>query len=331
MTTYDRLDWHYDSTVEAGQPAENGFAHIGFFLAWMIHRDMHDPAAFPASHIAAVKSGQMTGSDLSDDIDASLGSDHFNAEGQAFADARYDAYLAAYEARFADRPGYSVSDDPQNYAVIAPVIDSLYAAWVADGRPAPPPGESDPPELTPMLPGGPDISPNMSPDEIAAAVKEMVENLGGVVLSPPTLERTPHAAPDLEALLPRDITSPPLEAWSVPATHWQSSLLNRALKRLGTRPGDATVVTGLGGSGDGVLTVTLYGVPGAPADRLASEFAAVLHLPPGAEWSEREMTGHLINWAEGPEFAVAFWARDDLVVHVAGRAADLAHAIPRLP
>lgn len=61
------LDWHYDSAVEAGQPPENAFTHIGFYLAWLIRHDLHDAKFFPGAHVAAVKSGEMTGSDLSDD------------------------------------------------------------------------------------------------------------------------------------------------------------------------------------------------------------------------------------------------------------------------
>jgi hypothetical protein len=332
MSTYDRLDWHYDSAVEAGQPPENAFTHIGFFLAWIIHHNMHNPKVFPASHIAAVKSGEMTGSDVSDDIDTKLWSGDMNAEGRAFGDARYATYLAEYEAAFADRSDYSVADDLENYALIAPVIDSLYASWVADGRPKPPP-EEEPDPTMPMadLHAGLDISPDMSPDEIAAVIKEIATRSGGVILSPPTPDQMPHAAPDLEALIPRDLTSPPLEVSSVTASDWRSSLLNRALKRLETRPRDVAVVNGMGGSGEQVLTVTLYGVPGISADRLSAEFGSTIYLPPRAKWSGREIEGRTVNWAEGREFTVAYWVRDELVVHVAGRPADVERAVPRLP
>lgn len=69
MTAYDKLDWNHDSAVAAGQPPENALAHIGFYLAWLIRHDLHRPRAFPAAHLAAVGSGEMTGSDLADDIE----------------------------------------------------------------------------------------------------------------------------------------------------------------------------------------------------------------------------------------------------------------------
>jgi hypothetical protein len=62
MAAYDKLDWHYDAAVEAGQPGENGFTHIGIYLAWLIRHDLHDPDSFPADHVEAIKRGKMTGS-----------------------------------------------------------------------------------------------------------------------------------------------------------------------------------------------------------------------------------------------------------------------------
>ena len=98
--TYDRLDWHHDSAIAAGQPPENAFTHIGLYLAWIIRHDLHDSRFFPADHVAAVKGFEMTGSDLSDDIDTKLMPLLMNAEGQAFSDARYGTYLDEYATVF---------------------------------------------------------------------------------------------------------------------------------------------------------------------------------------------------------------------------------------
>jgi hypothetical protein len=104
VTSYDRLDWHVDSAIEAGQPPENGFTHIGLYLAWLIRHDLHDPELFPPEHIDAVKRGEMTGSDLADDIDTKLGGFVMNSEGRAFSDACYRAYLDRYADLFGSRP-----------------------------------------------------------------------------------------------------------------------------------------------------------------------------------------------------------------------------------
>ena len=91
------------------------------------------------------------------------------------------------------------------------------------------------------------------------------------------------------------------------------------------------IATGMGGSGEATLTVVLYGVPGIEADRLLAEFASVISLPRGGKSVVREVAGHEVTWATSPEFTVAFWARDGLVVHVAGRAEDVERAVPALP
>ena len=69
VAVYDKLDWHFDSAVAAGQPPENAFTHIGFYLAWLIRHDLHNARFLPPEHVEAVKHGEMTGSDLADDID----------------------------------------------------------------------------------------------------------------------------------------------------------------------------------------------------------------------------------------------------------------------
>ena len=38
-----------------------------------------------------------------------------NAEGRAFSDARYSAYMTAYGDVFGDAGGYGVADEPDNY------------------------------------------------------------------------------------------------------------------------------------------------------------------------------------------------------------------------
>jgi hypothetical protein len=188
---YDKLDWHLDGAVAAGQPEENGFVHIGFYLAWMIRHDLHDPLWFPPEHVAAVKAGEMSGSDLADDIDTKLGADEMSPEGSAFSDACYARYLEAYAQAFAHVPDYGVVDEPANEARAAEEIDRLYAGWVADGRPAPAgqaDDESDRAAAVPAI-GGSAIDTvtlgAMTPDEVRAYVEHAIEQRSGVVLRPP--------------------------------------------------------------------------------------------------------------------------------------------------
>jgi hypothetical protein len=330
MAVYDKLDWHFDSAVSGGQPPENAFTHIGFYLAWLIRHDLHNARYLPSEHVDAVKRGEMTGSDLADDIDTKLVGQVMNAEGRAFSDARYGTYTTEYGEAFKDFADYAVLDDEANYLRAEELLDRLYADWTAAGRPkAPPepPFEGDipiPTSVSVMLP------PGFAEDQLS----ELLAPWGDTevtIMRLPTEEQMPHLAPDLEALIPLDLTSPPMEVSSVRATDWGSSLLNRALKRLETKPKDAVVVTGMGGRGEDTLTVTIYGVSGITAERLLAEFQAVFPRLPGSKWQPREVSGKGVSWASGREFTQAVWARDGLVVGVAGNPEAVEQAITRLP
>jgi hypothetical protein len=329
LTSYDRLDWHVDSAVEAGEPPENGFTHIGLYLAWLIRHDLHDPELFPPDHINAVKRGEMTGSDLADDIDTKLLSMEMTTEGAAFSDARYADYLDAYGEVFSDQSAYSVVDDAESYAIVEPLIDGLYQGWIDAGRPKPEPkpelDEDDfgPTAVRVMVP--PDFPEEEAAELRSAFAGDDVEftTAGDMVL--------PHAAPDLEEMVRTGLALPPIYLSSVLASEWGSSLLTRALKRLDIRAKDAIVASGLAGDSADVLSISLYRVPGIAADRLVSEFEAVVVKPRGAQWEVRRIAGRDVRWAANAEATISYWAVDGLVIHVGGEGEKVDKAIARLP
>ena len=331
MASYDRIDWHLDSAIEAGQPEEHAFTHIGLYLAWLIRHDLHDAGWFPPEHVGAIMSGEMSGSDLADHIDGKLFSGLMSAEGAAFSDARYAAYVNEYIALFDELPEYSIQDGPEAYSKVEPLLDRMYADWIAGGRQASPPKPdpifmdvtSVPTESTVMIP------PGFSQAEIDELLARLPADVN--VMTPGSMPPRPHVATELEGLIPADLTSPPMELESLSAKSWKSSILKRALKRLEIAPKDAVVVHGMGGSGQGTLTVMIYAVPGIDAVRLASEFRAVIFRLPGSKWDTRSIGGRDVQWASGEEFTVAFWARDGMVVHVAGQPDAVETAISRLP
>lgn len=144
----------------------------------------------------------------------------------------------------------------------------------------------------------------------------------------------PHEAPDLEALVPLDIVDPPIRMSSTTASHWGSSVLSRALKQLGVRPRDVTIAAGVGGSGERGFVITLYRVPGVPRDHLHQAFASVIYRPRRSPWQELKLGDESVAWADGHDesvhFSVAYWARDELVFHVAGDPGDIEAVIRRL-
>jgi hypothetical protein len=329
MTLYDRLDWHRDGAIAAGQPEENAFAHAGMYLSWLIRHDLHDPNLFAANHVEAVKRGEMTGSDLVDDIDGKLGAWLLTAEGVSFSDARYDAYLDELRKLFADVPDYGVVEDADNYRVVEGVLDRLYAEWVDAQRPAATPTPF--PDVVPSVLTGVHVRLPPGFDE-----SELQALLGPYGDMPVTVERHgerpgSHVAPELEALIPRDLTSPPMDVTSASAANWRSSKLNRALKLLDVRAKDAVVVTGLGGRGRETLLIAICVVPGVHAARLATVLEAVFPTPPDAARTERTIGDRVVVWTSTSAFELAYWARDGLAIGASGTQADIERAIRRLP
>jgi hypothetical protein len=134
---YDDVDYHDSAALEAGQPYEAAFVHIGLYLAWLIKRDLHDPRWFLADLVHALKAGSIRPTGLLNEVDGKLTSDLMTPEAISFTDARYKDYLAAYDTLFADRPDYSVRDDDESVARVGDLLDRLYGEWVAGGWPAP--------------------------------------------------------------------------------------------------------------------------------------------------------------------------------------------------
>jgi len=329
---FDDVGWHDGPAAEAGQPREHAFTHIGIFLAWLIRHDLHDPRWFPRDHIQAVKAGSMTGSDIADDIDWKLISDQMTDEGTAFAAARYDGYLTDYGELLGDDGDYRVPETAALYARVAPLIDGLYAGWITAGRPEPEPKEPSPldSEFDAMFDAA-----AIPWDDLAKGADGPIEvhlnTDGSYEVRRPEL---PHEDPDLEALIPADIVDPPFLLSSTSATHWGSSLLSRTLKQLGIPPRDVVVASGVGGSGEGTIAITIYKVPGASPAELREAFASVIPSPRRSSWSDRSIGDTTVSWAEGKDgseyWYVAYWTRDELVIHVAGRPSDMEAIIRRV-
>jgi hypothetical protein len=332
MAYYDRVDYHEDGALAAGQPIEQAAAHIGLFLQWLIRRDLHSPEMIPEAHVAAVRDGRLTGSDLMDDIDGKLGSFDVTAEGAAFTGFMYDRYLDAFNEEFAEDGEYATLDDAASYVRIAPRIDALWETWVAAGRPIPPTEPESEPANGPAWP--PDREPTL--EQIDAINAEMVESMreAGYEVHAVRVDQLPrpHASPAAEAGIPVDLTDPPLELSSVPASRFGSSLLNRALKTLGVAAKDATVISGVGGSGESTLMVARYIVPGVPADRLLEVMALGIHAPSG-RWVREQVGDKQVAVSRDRQFVVMYYARDGVVTDVGASIeaeADVRRAIERL-
>src|SRR5919198_147747 len=59
MAVIDKLEWHVGSAIERGQPPEQGFTHIGFFLAWLMRHGLTNPGFIDDAQISALRDGRL--------------------------------------------------------------------------------------------------------------------------------------------------------------------------------------------------------------------------------------------------------------------------------
>ena len=101
----DDAGWHYGGTFPADLPDRAGATHIGVFLAWAVTRDLVSPEMFEDDEPALdrLRRREITGTDLVMSLcDEKLVSDHFSAEGAAFAAAYYEGDRSAGSRTYLD-------------------------------------------------------------------------------------------------------------------------------------------------------------------------------------------------------------------------------------
>ena len=113
--------------------------------------------------------GSATLQEYIEAADQKLVGAELTAEGQGFAAHAYDAYLAAYDATFADVPDYAVPFDPGTRRKVMAILDELYAAWVAAGRPEPEPRDG---------------VGDLTPDELAELATQVEQQMDRVIVIP---------------------------------------------------------------------------------------------------------------------------------------------------
>jgi len=335
MTTFDQLDWHLEAALEHGRPPQNAFTHIALYLAWIVRNGLYDPEAIPAALAQDVAAGRRAGSDLRDVVGDRLTAEVMSLDGAQFTDWYYEAYLDDFGVAFADTAQYAVSDDAAAYARIAPTIERRFADWL-DSRAASGGSMATTGALTYSMDDIAAMTPadiNAAADALAAA---LAPDAGGAARDedgdgdgddPPAA----HAAPDLEALLPRIVGDIPMRIESSLASEWGSSLLRQAIENTGGDVHEAFVAIALGGTGEQTLAVTLYAIPGVPQDRLETEFGRPDYLPDGQAWERRDAAGKSVWWSAGDAFDTAFYALGGLVMTAGGSPERVLAALDLMP
>ena len=140
---FDDWHWHTEGAFPKGQAPEQGYVHIGMFLAWLIEHDMLGPKWVARTgtqpEIASIREAAVSPCALRDKTGGRLSSDMMTLEGASFAGAYYApqyGYTADWRWVFgkpADK--YAVPESWETYERIAVVIDMRYKSWVKSGKP----------------------------------------------------------------------------------------------------------------------------------------------------------------------------------------------------
>ncbi|MFC8921102.1 hypothetical protein [Cellulosimicrobium sp. NPDC057127] len=154
-TTFDDATWH---SSEDGYPTDLGpeaaATHVGVFLAWAVLSG-HASASLErdaADGVAALRERATTGGRfVLDACDGRLDADALDDDAAAFAAAYYtggddeDEEAGLYLEDYVDAvsPGegdptdvYRVPDTWDTYELVGPLVDSRFAQWQDEGRPA---------------------------------------------------------------------------------------------------------------------------------------------------------------------------------------------------
>src|SRR5688572_3252281 len=114
MTTYDKVDWHFDAKdFPAGHPRESAAKHFAYFFRWAAERelvsDLHRVES--KKDLARVLAGKLSAATyLLEVADGRIIEEDFTAEGNRVAKACYTPYLKEYEKAFVKiaKPTYAV-------------------------------------------------------------------------------------------------------------------------------------------------------------------------------------------------------------------------------
>lgn len=146
----DRYDWHYASSVEAyceektldqEQLSDADYeviesrsaAHIGFFIAWLIKRDLIGYEDEPSPSIDRVRNEEMTGTQyLMGECDGKFWNVDVAPALHPYIDAFYEEYLSEYGKLISEQFGktcYTFEFSWDYYRAIEPMIDRLYGKY----------------------------------------------------------------------------------------------------------------------------------------------------------------------------------------------------------
>jgi hypothetical protein len=139
----DDWRWHVEGQFPEDQAPEQGYVHIGAFVAWCLLRGLLSAEwavdAGAAEAVSGMVERRVSPCELRDPSAGRLEKRMLTAEGWAFARAYYGpeyGYARDWSATFGRRADrYDVPGDWTTLDRITPIIDRRHAAWTRAGRP----------------------------------------------------------------------------------------------------------------------------------------------------------------------------------------------------
>jgi hypothetical protein len=141
--TLDDWRWHVEGAFPAGRAPEQGYVHIGLFVAWLAGHGLLDPGwverAGLLDRTIELAERRAEPCSLLEGTHGRLTREMLGPEGAAFASAYYApqyGYPSDWRrvfGRAAD--AYDVAGDWAAFERIEPVVNGRYEAWTKAGRP----------------------------------------------------------------------------------------------------------------------------------------------------------------------------------------------------
>ena len=162
MATIDRIDWHWDSAVEAtfgilsdeefeereaeieereNELFEKAGAHIGYFLEWAYKNGFapDNPETHAVEEYQEVANSEITGIRfLIENCDTKFWDSDLNEQGQKFATFAYSQYWRDLEMIYGG-PAYIKAYNQQDLERVSQYLDKLYSEYLLN-----PPSEQNP-------------------------------------------------------------------------------------------------------------------------------------------------------------------------------------------
>ena len=106
-TVYDKAKYHYEGDFPTDLPREQAYVFAGFFLGWIVDREMYSDDALH----------------------------HYSGHIEDFKQSEYGEYLYHFMEQFDCDPSiYHVEDNWDNYFHMGQAIDSEYEYWLENVR-----------------------------------------------------------------------------------------------------------------------------------------------------------------------------------------------------